>query len=86
MESRIQVVLAKILQSLPELKRDGSNVLSSLWSDLIYAQNSTSRFGGVLPQADFIPKLIQNLQESPEEVLADFESIRKYGMTELLHR
>jgi len=72
--------LAKIQQSLPELKRDGSNVLSSLWSDLIFAENSTSRFGGVLSQAEFIPKLIQELQESPDEVLAEFEAIRKHGV------
>jgi hypothetical protein len=48
----------------------------------MHAENSTSRFGGVLPQADFIPKLTQRLQEFPEEVLADFESIRKHGMAD----
>lgn len=77
--------MAKIQQSLPEIKRDGSNVLSSLWSDMIYAENSTSRFGGVLSQAEFIPKLTQRLQESPEEVLADFEAIRKHGVFSIDH-
>ena len=70
-------MLAKIQQSLPEIKRDGSTVLSSLWADLIHAENSTFRFGGVLPQAEFIPKLVKTLQESPEAVIADFEKIRK---------
>jgi len=77
-KERIQVVLAKIQQSLPEMKRDGSNVLSSLWATLFYAENSTSRFGGVLPQAEFVPKLIKELQENSERVIADFEEIRKY--------
>jgi len=45
----------------------------------MYAENSTPRFGGVLPQAEFLPKLIQKLQDSPDDVLADFESIRKHG-------
>jgi hypothetical protein len=79
----MQVVLAKIQQFLPELKRDGKTVLSSLWSDLMHAENSTTRFQGVLPQAELIPKLVQRLQESPEDVLTDFESIRKHGMADL---
>jgi len=70
-------------QDIPEWKRSGHDVLYSLWYDLMHAENSTPRFGYVLQQAEFIPKLIQRLQESPEEVLADFESIRKYGVVQL---
>jgi Zn-dependent M16 (insulinase) family peptidase len=70
--------LAKIQQSLPEMKRDGSNVLSSLWATLLYAESSTSRAGGILPQTEFIPKLAKRLQESPSDVIADFQEIRKY--------
>lgn len=77
---RLQVVLAKIQQSLPEMKRDGSNVLSSLWATLLYAENSTSRSGGVLPQAEFIPKLAKSLQDAPNEVIADFEEIKRSSM------
>ncbi|KAF8168013.1 Metalloenzyme, LuxS/M16 peptidase-like protein [Crassisporium funariophilum] len=77
-KDRLQVVLAKIQQSLPEMKRDGNNVLGSLWSTMIFDDNSTSRSGGVLPQAELIPKLTKALQESPSEVIADFETIRKY--------
>jgi len=74
---RLQIVIAKIQQSLPEMKRDGSNVLGSLWADLMYSDNSTSRFGTVLPQSEFIPTLAKQLQLSPAEVTADFEEIRK---------
>lgn len=74
----LQVTIAKVQQSLPELKRDGSNVLASLWSDLVlYSQDSTSRAGGILPQLEFVPKLAKQLQESPSEVIADLEAIRK---------
>lgn len=76
---RLQVNLAKIQQSLPEMKRDGNNVLSSLWADLLYAENSTSRAAGVLPQTEFIPKLIQDLQDTPDAVIADFNELRKYS-------
>ena len=75
---RLQIVVAKTLQSLPELKRDGDNVLGSLWADLIYSENSTSRSGSILLQADFLPDLAKQLQDSPSEVVADFEEIRRY--------
>ncbi|TCD61425.1 hypothetical protein EIP91_008439 [Steccherinum ochraceum] len=74
----LQVNVAKIQQSLPELKRDGSTVLSSVSTSLLSSENSTSRAGGVLPQAEFIPKLAAQLQEAPEEAIKDFEEIRKY--------
>jgi hypothetical protein len=50
---------------------------------MIFAENSMARLEGVFPQAEWVPKLIQRLQEYPEDVLADFESIRKYGIVEL---
>ncbi|THV04852.1 hypothetical protein K435DRAFT_774162 [Dendrothele bispora CBS 962.96] len=77
-KERLQVTVAKIQQSLPELKRDGNTVLGSLWADLLYSEASTSRAGGVLPQIDFIPKLAKQLQEEPDQVLSDFEEIRKH--------
>ena len=72
-------MIAKIQQSLPEMKRDGYNVLRSLWADLIYDDNSTSRCGHVIQEANFIPKLAKQLQTSPSEVIADFEEIRKHS-------
>ncbi|KAL0580364.1 hypothetical protein V5O48_001609 [Marasmius crinis-equi] len=77
-KERIQVTIAKIQQSLPEMKRDGNTVLGSVWADMLYDESSTSRAGGLLEQVDFIPKLAKQLQESPEQVIADFEEIRKH--------
>ena len=72
-------MIAKIQQSLPKLKRNGNSVLQSLWADLIYDDNSTSRSGHILQAANFIPKLAEQLQASPAEVIADFEEIRKFS-------
>ncbi|KAL0072062.1 hypothetical protein AAF712_000985 [Marasmius tenuissimus] len=80
-KERLQVTIAKIQQSLPEMKRDGNTVLGSVWADVLFDRSSTSRAGGLIEQVDFIPKLAKQLQESPEEVIADFEAIRKH-MTE----
>lgn len=78
MRCRLQISAAKLAQSLPELKRDGNNVLSSVWAEMIYDKSSTSLAGAILPQAEFVPKLIQNLQEDPDTVIAEFEELRKY--------
>ncbi|KAJ8521451.1 hypothetical protein ONZ45_g1850 [Pleurotus djamor] len=77
-QERLQVIVAKIQQSLPELKRDGNTVLNSLWGDIMYDDASTSRAGGVLSQTEYIPALAKRLQDSPEEVIAEFEGIRKH--------
>jgi Zn-dependent M16 (insulinase) family peptidase len=77
-QERLQVAVAKIQQALPELKRDGSNVLSSLCSQLLYSENSVPRSGGILSQMVFIPQLARRLQESPKEVIADMEEMRRH--------
>lgn len=73
---RLQVSVAKIQQNLPELKRDGNTVLGAVTADQIYDSNSTQRSGAVLEQMEFIPKLAQQLQENPEQVVQKFDDIR----------
>ncbi|KAI0348495.1 hypothetical protein BDW22DRAFT_1404375 [Trametopsis cervina] len=75
---RLQVAAAKMQQSLPEMKRDGSTVLTSVNADLLYGENSTGRAGGLLAQVEFVPQLIQKLSDSPDEVIAAFEEFRSY--------
>ena len=82
--NRLQVNIAKIQQSLPEQKRDGSTILNSVYADVIFADNSTTKAGTVLAQVDFLQKLGELLQESPEKVISDFEEIRKHCKS-LLH-
>ncbi|KAF8640945.1 hypothetical protein AX17_000592 [Amanita inopinata Kibby_2008] len=76
-KERLQIAVAKVQQALPEIKRDGSNVLASLCSQLLYSEDSVSRSGGILSQVDYIPQLAARLQESPDEVIADFEEVRR---------
>ncbi|KAF8216136.1 Metalloenzyme, LuxS/M16 peptidase-like protein [Mycena galopus ATCC 62051] len=78
-KERLQVTIAKIQQSLPEMKRDGNTVLGSLWADLLYNETSTSRAGGILPQNEFIPNVAKQLAENPDQVIADLQEIRRYA-------
>lgn len=73
---RLQVTVAKVQQALPELKRDGSTVLSAVWSDVMYSELSTARAGTVLQQTEFVPKVAEQLQQRPEEVVKIMEELR----------
>ena len=78
LRDRLQVAVAKIQQNIPELKRDGSNVLSSQCAQILYAENSTNRATTVFTLMDFIPQLQQQLQEKPNDVIKKFEELRGY--------
>ena len=73
----LQITAAKIQQSLPEMKRNGNTVLSAISSEQLYDETSTPRAGTVLSQAEFIPGLIQRLQDEPKKVIEEFEVIRR---------
>lgn len=73
---RLQVNVAKIQQNIPELKRDGSNILGSLWSTTVYGGNNTSTTNSVITQMNFIPTLAQELQTDPQKTIATFNEIR----------
>ncbi|KAF9650047.1 hypothetical protein BDM02DRAFT_3185737 [Thelephora ganbajun] len=76
-KERLQITVAKIQQSLPEMKRNGKTVLSAIASEQLYDETSTPRAGTILKQAEFIPGLIQQLQDEPKMVIGEFEAIRK---------
>ncbi|KAH8835156.1 Metalloenzyme, LuxS/M16 peptidase-like protein [Flagelloscypha sp. PMI_526] len=56
-KERLQITIAKVQQALPELKRDGSTVLSSLRGSVLYDETSS---------VDFIPALAKSIQENPD--------------------
>ncbi|KIO20924.1 hypothetical protein M407DRAFT_10649 [Tulasnella calospora MUT 4182] len=75
-KDRLEVTIAKVQQSLPELKRDGNTVLCAVSGDLLYDETSASKASDILAQMDHIPKLAQKLKDDPEAVISDFKQIR----------
>ena len=73
----LQITLAKIQQSIPEMKRSGNTVLGAITSEQLYDETSTPRAGTILKQAEFIPGIIQQLQDEPKKVIEEFEVIKK---------
>ena len=80
----MQVAVAKIQQNLPELKRDGNNVMASQSVELLYNKSSSNRASTVLAMMEFIPRLSKDLQDKPDEILKTFEQIREYGGSRLV--
>ncbi|KAG9104560.1 hypothetical protein FRC06_001340 [Ceratobasidium sp. 370] len=78
-KDRLEVNVAKILQSLPEQKRDGNTVMQSVSNSLLFeTSKSISNAGGITTQIDFIPELAKRLQENPEEVIDSMKEFRQH--------
>ncbi|KZO96339.1 hypothetical protein CALVIDRAFT_481506 [Calocera viscosa TUFC12733] len=73
---RLRITAAKIMQGLPALKRDGSVVLDSMHSTLMFDETSTAAASTILGQMEFIPELMTTLEEEPDEVVADMKKFR----------
>ena len=59
------------------MKRSGDTVLNAILWEQLYDESSTCRAGTILKQAEFIPGLIQQLQDEPKKVIEEFEVIRQ---------
>ncbi|KAG8964011.1 hypothetical protein FRC03_002295 [Tulasnella sp. 419] len=76
-KDRLEVTIAKIQQSLPELKRDGSTVSNAVNTGLFFKPTSSYVGSTILSQMEVIPRLAKELQDSPEAVIKDFETLRE---------
>lgn len=65
------------------MRRNGKTVLSAIASEQLYDETSTPRAGTILKQAEFIPGLIQLLQDEPGKAIDEFETIRQTGGLDL---
>ena len=65
------------------MKRNGDRVSSAIALEQLYNETSTLRAGTILKQAEFIPGLIQQLQDEPMKVVEEFEVIRQIGGLDL---
>ena len=66
-----------MLQSLPELKRDGDTILGATLVDLLYNDASSLKAGSLLKQMESLPILAEQLKQNPTEVVKALEEIRE---------
>ncbi|KAH7318836.1 Metalloenzyme, LuxS/M16 peptidase-like protein [Rhizoctonia solani] len=78
-KDRLEVAVAKILQSLPEQKRAGDTIAQAVSDSLTFeTSKSVSNAKSIITQMEFIPELARRLQETPEEVIAQMKEFREH--------
>lgn len=75
-KDRLEVTLAKLQQSLPEMKRNGSSVSRSVFNDLVYDKTLTSVHAGITPLMEWVPAISKLVQEDTESVVKKLEEVR----------
>ena len=74
---RLKIVAAKLLQSLPEQKRDGRSVSVALLRSLTRdVERSSGAANTVIEQSRCLPEVTKMLSEEPNKVVEMFEQIR----------
>ncbi|KAI9714357.1 MAG: hypothetical protein M1820_000318 [Bogoriella megaspora] len=76
-KTRLQASLAKMLADIPEEKRSGSQMLRAVDSMVHFSQLSSGRARNTLSKALYLKRLSRLLEENPDKVIADLESVRK---------
>ncbi|CUA75460.1 putative protein C3H1,02c [Schizosaccharomyces pombe 972h-] [Rhizoctonia solani] len=78
-KDRLAVNVAKLLQSIPEQKRDGNAIMKAVSNSLVFeVSKSVSGSGDITTQMEFIPKLAQRLQENSGEVIEEMKEFHEY--------
>ncbi|PWY97140.1 hypothetical protein BCV70DRAFT_219707 [Testicularia cyperi] len=74
---RLKVSISKIIQSLPEQKRNGRLIAAALNRSITHdADKSANLANSILNLVKSMPALQQTLTQDPDKVVADFEKIR----------
>ncbi len=76
---RVGIQVSKLLNEIPEAKREGAQMCASVLSSLQFSQSSTSRAADTLTQAKFLEELDANLDDETEShsVCEQLEILRK---------
>ncbi|WWC62849.1 uncharacterized protein I303_105447 [Kwoniella dejecticola CBS 10117] len=78
-QDRLSVIVARLLQELPQEKRDGATIAVAWANKLTYDESkSTSQHCDTLQRLDFIPKAAELLEKEPETVINALEELRRH--------
>jgi Zn-dependent M16 (insulinase) family peptidase len=75
-KERLEITLAKVQQSLPEMKRDGSSMARSVFTDLAYDKTLTSNYAGITSLMEWIPRVAAEVQDNVQSVVEKLEKVR----------
>ncbi|WWC71010.1 uncharacterized protein I206_104963 [Kwoniella pini CBS 10737] len=78
-KDRLSVIVARLLQELPQEKRDGATIAVAWANKLTYDDSkSTAQHCDTLQKLEFIPKAADLLEKEPETVLTALEDLRAH--------
>ncbi|WVO17244.1 hypothetical protein L204_104936 [Cryptococcus depauperatus] len=78
-KDRLAVIVAELVQELPNEKRDGGTIATAWAEHLAYnSQKSSSQNCNILNRLTFIPQLKEMLENDPEEVIMRMEELRQH--------
>eukprot|EP00092_Neocalanus_flemingeri_P035801 GFUD01038981.1.p1 GENE.GFUD01038981.1~~GFUD01038981.1.p1 ORF type:complete len:1002 (+),score=290.69 GFUD01038981.1:52-3057(+) len=75
---RAKVLATKMENSVSELKRKGSKVVSIMMNSVLFSEKSNHQVSNMIRQQKFLKNLLKRLESSPNEVLNDLEQVRFY--------
>ena len=75
-EDRLKVTIAKLQQSLPQYKRDGSAIVSGVSTDLTFDASCTARYSTVTGMMEWVPRIAKELKENPREVVQKMKKVQ----------
>ena len=73
---RAKVLATKMENSVAELKRRGSKVVSIMMNSLLFSEESNHQVSNMIKQQKFLKDLLKRLECSPNEVIRDLEEVR----------
>ncbi|KAF2842635.1 putative zinc metalloprotease [Patellaria atrata CBS 101060] len=76
-EERLKTTIIKMLAEIPDEKRSGYRMCSSVDSMIHFAPSSTTRSSNTLVKALYLKRVNRLLSDSPTEVVGMFETVRK---------
>lgn len=78
-KDRLEVIIAKELQNLPIRKRSGVAVAHAVLDNMAFdSETSPSQHSGLLELLEFLPKVSEELKETPEKVIQALEDLRRH--------
>jgi len=75
---RAKVLATKMENSVAELKRKGSKVVSIMMNSVLFSEKSNHQVANMIRQQKFLKTLLKKLECSPNEVINDLEQVRFY--------
>lgn len=76
---RLRITVAKALQNIPSMKRDGESVLDASYEEVLYSPELAPALSTNLFKQDvWLPEIMEKLKSQPQQVIEQLEKLRTH--------